>query len=331
MIDRQTRFLSDGEGKKINYLRVSVTDKCNLKCSYCMPQGDENRKKTESLLSYDELIRLIRVLIPLGIDKIRVTGGEPLLREDLPYFLKEIKRTAPRAELCLTTNGTLLKNYIDDLHRAGIDRLNVSLDTLRHERFGIITGASERSHAISEIIGLVQQEVFPLKVNVLLLPGVNTDEIADFIELARKKPVHIRFIEKMPIGNRRESEYIPVSFVEKLLRNKFGNVTGFRKRGETALNFNIKGFKGTIGLIAPLSRPFCKDCNRLRITAEGKILNCLLGGATYDVKSALRNGFTDGDIVAMIQSSLSEKTTCPVSKALHSTILVDRCMTNIGG
>ncbi|NIO16770.1 MAG: GTP 3',8-cyclase MoaA [Deltaproteobacteria bacterium] len=324
-------LLSDHTGRTVNYLRISVTDRCNLRCTYCMPPAVVSARKDKRLLRYEEMTRLIEMLLPLGISKIRITGGEPLVRKDLPLFIEMIKKSAPHAELCMTTNGILVTRYLEDLRKAGIDRFNVSLDTLKADRFRKITGYDLLDQVLEGINGIIAKELFPLKLNVLLIPGVNSDEIESFIEFARTHPVEVRFIEKMPIGSLRDTGFVPVSKVEAALWNKYGEVRGRRARGETSLQYDLKGFAGKIGLIAPLSRTFCSDCNRLRITAGGEILNCLLNRTAYDVGSALENGSGDSEIMDVIKRALSEKPARYDQGYLFRSGQMKRCMTSIGG
>lgn len=324
-------YLTDHTGRMVDYLRISVTNRCNLRCSYCITPPRDNGKKREDLLNYEELMRLIKILVPLGISKIRITGGEPLARKDLPLFLVMIKKFAPDVELCITTNGILITKYLEGLQRAGIDRLNVSLDTLKAGRFKEITGHDSLDQVLEGINEIIRKEIFPVKINVLLIPGVNTDEIDDFIEFARINPVEIRFIEKMPIGNCKEIDYVPASHVYAVLKEKIGETRGTRAKGETSLTFEVKGFTGKIGLIAPLSRSFCADCNRLRITAEGDILNCLLDGTPIGLRSAIRNGCDNSEILAAITRALSEKPVRYDRECLFGVGRTQRCMTNIGG
>ncbi len=323
--------LSDHAGRTVNYLRISVTDRCNLRCTYCMPPAAPSARKDKRLLRYEEMIRLIEIVLPLGISKIRITGGEPLARKDLPLFIEMIKKSAPLAELCMTTNGILVTRYLEELMNAGIDRFNVSLDTLKADRFREITGHDLLDQVLEGINGIIAKEIFPLKLNVLLIPGVNSDEIETFIEFARTHPVEVRFIEKMPIGNLRDTGFVPVSQVESALWKKYGEVRGRRASGETSLQFDVKGFAGKIGLIAPLSRTFCSDCNRLRITAGGEILNCLLNGTAYDVGTALRNGSRDSEILNVINRALFEKPARYEQEDLFRSGQTRRCMTSIGG
>lgn len=323
--------LADHAGRTVNYLRISVTDRCNLRCTYCMPPAAASARKDRRLLRYEEMIRLIEIVLPLGISKIRITGGEPLARKDLPLFIEMIKKSAPFLELCMTTNGILITRYLEDLRNAGIDRFNVSLDTLRADRFREITGHDLLDQVLEGINGIIAKDIFPLKLNVLLIPGVNSDEIESFIEFARTHPVEVRFIEKMPIGHLRDTGFVPVSQVEAALWKNYGEVRGRRAKGETSLQFDVEGFAGKIGLIAPLSRTFCSDCNRLRITAGGEILNCLLNGTAYDVGTALKNGRKDSEILDIINRALSEKPARYEQGNLCRSGQTKRCMTSIGG
>ncbi|NIO17272.1 MAG: GTP 3',8-cyclase MoaA [Deltaproteobacteria bacterium] len=324
-------YLSDCSDRRIGYLRVSVTDRCNLRCSYCMPPSGIVLKRKEEVLSFEELTRLIDILLPMGISKIRITGGEPLLRRGIGGFIAGVKKRAPALELCMTTNGVLLADHVETLKRAGLDRVNVSLDTLRPEKFKALTGSDHLERVLEGIETLIACEMFPVKVNVLLLPGFNEDETEDFLEFARRMPVELRFIEKMPIGEHNGNGFLSVSSIEKILKIRFGAKEGMRKAGETARVHSVRGFKGKIGLISPLSSSFCGDCNRLRITADGKLISCLLGGTEEEVKSALRGGAVDGEIRAIARKVLSTKPAGHMYHRYSGEGYLKRCMATIGG
>lgn len=296
-----------------------------------MPPSGMSAKPRKEILSIEELLRLVKVLLPLGIGKIRITGGEPLLRRGIVGLIAEVKRIDPSIELCMTTNGVLLANQIDTLKGAGLDRVNVSLDTLRPEKFKTLTGFDHLDRVLAGIDMLVSREMFPVKVNVLLLRGFNEDEISNFVEFARMMPVELRFIEKMPIGRQRDTGYLAVSHIEKMLKERFGATDSPRKKGETARLFSMKEFRGRIGLISPISRAFCGDCNRLRITADGKIITCLLEGTDHCIKSAMRRGADDDEIRAIVGKVLSDKPSERSYRFPQEDRYLKKCMANIGG
>lgn len=326
-----TRALCDSSGRRISYLRLSITDRCNLRCSYCMPKEGVGRNEREDLLSFEEFTFLIKALVPRGISKIRITGGEPLVRKGIVEFLSRVKTVAPSVLLCMTSNGVLLSKYLKELRKAGLDRVNVSLDTLHREKFRTLTGFDHLSDVLTGIDMLIEAGMFPVKLNVLLIPGFNEEEIDDFIELARTRPVELRFIEKMPIGHNADGSYRSLRGVADYLETKFGRMWSERGNGETARLFTISGFAGKIGLVSPLSEPFCSDCNRLRITAHGTIINCLLGGFEYDLKTALRDGDPELDVSSILLRALSEKPPGYDYRRLFKGRPLKKCMVNIGG
>lgn len=330
MNDPTGAHLEDRQGRKIEYLRLSVTNRCNLTCSYCMPVQGVPTPRTE-LLTTDELLRLCAILVPRGIKKIRLTGGEPLMREDLTVILKGIRKVAPSAGLSMTTNGTLLKGKLEELKEAGLKRLNISLDTLRPEKFEKISGEPLLQTVFESIEEILAKKMFQLKVNVLLMGGTNDDEIEDFIEFVREKPVELRFIEMMPFAQLGGRTFVPSRRILEILMRRYGIRNGRRGRNRTALTYSLEGFAGKVGLISPLTRPFCKDCNRLRITASGNILSCLLGGSIHNVRTPMRNGSSDEEILAIIREGVSEKPIMPGRDLLRHHGPLRRCMTAIGG
>jgi cyclic pyranopterin phosphate synthase len=299
----------DGFGRRIEYLRISVTDKCNLRCVYCMPEEGLPWLHREQLLTYEEIARIVATMAPLGLRRVRLTGGEPLVRRDLPDLARMIKRVPGIEDLSLSTNGVLLEEHADALHAAGVNRVNVSLDSLRAERIDALSrrpGSAERilaGLAAAERVGFS-----PLKINVVLMRGANDDEIADFAALTRERPWHVRFIELMPTGsNLALSADAYISCGEALARLRrvaeLEPVSGPQGNGP-ATYYRFQGAPGTIGVITPMSHNYCDRCNRMRLTADGQLRPCLFGHLQTNLRDPLRRG---EDLVPLITETLRVK------------------------
>lgn len=263
--------MQDACGRKISYLRLSVTDRCNFRCRYCMPaQGIEKCAHGE-VCSFEELCAMAAAAVKCGVEKIRVTGGEPLVRRGIVDFCKMLREINGVKELCLTTNGSLLPDLATPLRAAGVDRLNISLDTLRPDRFAHITRGGDLSEVLHGIEAAEAAGFRELKLNCVLLGGVNDDEIADFIELTREKPIQVRFIERMPMGQCMDwGSYLPARAVVE----KCPTLVPCGSEGVATL-YRLPASRGSVGLITPMSHDFCGECSRIRITADGRLKPCL--------------------------------------------------------
>lgn len=315
-------ILRDKFGRTINYLRVSVTDRCNLRCVYCMPQEGVAHKDQTQILSFEEIYRIIRVAVALGIRKVRITGGEPLVRKDLPSLIAKLKTINGLNEIALTTNGIYLSDYARPLKIAGLDRVNISLDSLVPEKFHRITRGGGLEGALEGIESGLAAGFSPLKLNVVLLRGFNTDEIPSFVRLAEARPLHVRFIEYMNTGLGHFSEGEPYfSCVDaKNICAALWKLEPMDGLGsETARVFGIKGFRGTVGFVSPISEPFCFSCNKLRLTSNGRLRGCLHSSRAVDLKSAIDKGALDNDLVALIKEAAELK---PESHNLSARPLV---------
>jgi len=302
LIDRQHRHL--------NYLRVSITDRCNLRCRYCMPQGITSKLSHAEILSFEEILRIIRVGVGLGISKVRITGGEPLVRNGVVDLLREVAAMPGIADVSLTTNAVLLADRIHEIKAAGVKRLNISLDSLRPDRYRQITGF-DRFHKVWAGIVAAHEEGFsPIKINAVTLKGCNEDEIADLASLSLKYPFHIRFIEYMPIGTSStdRDQTITTSQAQEII-SRVGILEPIPRgiNDGPAARFRIKGAKGEVGFISAMSHHFCSTCNRLRLTASGKLRVCLLSDRQVDFKAALRKGCTDKELVEIFLQAVSLK------------------------
>ena len=308
--------LTDSYNRRIDYLRISITDRCNLKCIYCMPEKGLKHFKQSEILTTAEIIRIVRIACKYGVRKVRLTGGEPLLRNDIVQLISGIK-SAGIQDLSITTNAQRLAGMAKELKKAGLDRVNISLDTLLADRYRDITRGGEIDRVWEAIAEAERAGLSPVKINVVPVRGVNDDEIPAFAAMTLKKDVHIRFIEFMPIGNNgawkpdaylsKEEIMVRVTSAGKLIRLPF-------KGGGPSRNYRIDGAAGMIGFISAISDCFCSSCNRLRLTAIGKLRPCLFSEITVDLKTPLRNGASDEELEALYRSAVLSK---PASHTLR--------------
>jgi cyclic pyranopterin phosphate synthase len=309
--------LVDSFGRRLSYLRMSVTDRCNLRCTYCMPTDGVPKLPHAEVLSLEEMARVARLAVELGVDKIRLTGGEPLLRREVGVLLGSLDALSPRPDLRITTNGLLLAESLPLLARRGVSTINISLDTLRPERYGAITGLgpARGERAFQRVWSAVEKALaaggFRVKLNVVLLAGLNDDELADFAELTRRRELAVRFIEYMPVG--RHKEFLPERFVsgaevlESLGRLDELEPLPVRPGDGPARRFRLPGAPGELGVITAVSSHFCATCNRLRLSAEGRLLPCLFSEAGVELKPLLRGGADDGALAAAILQAAQAK------------------------
>ncbi len=327
--------LHDSFGRRVDYLRISVTDRCNLRCAYCMPASGVSWKPRQDLLSASEIERVVRAAAGLGIRRVRLTGGEPLARPDLVALVRALARIDGIEEISLTTNGMLLERLAAPLAAAGLKRVNVSLDSLRPETFRRLTRFGEierlwRGLAAAERAGLA-----PIKLNTVVIRGVNDDELADFAALTLSRPWHVRFIELMPVGNLGDwgegfppqaERYYSIHEMLAQLRPLGLTPCAAPAGNGPARVYRIPGAAGTIGFISPLGEHFCETCNRLRLTADGRLRPCLLREGEIDARDVARRG---GDVAELIHLAAQRK---PIGHALASAPgPVDRMMCQIGG
>ncbi len=296
-------MLVDSFGRIHDYLRISLTDNCNFRCSYCMPVEEMEWMPQSKLMSKDEILKLAEIFVSLGVKKIRLTGGEPLVRKEFPEILAGIAKL--NVETTLTTNGVLIHKHIQSLKDAGVRSVNVSLDTLNREKFQKLTRRDQLDQVWANIQLLVQ-EGFRVKVNAVALHGVIEEEICDFIRVTEKLPLHVRFIEFMPFtGNHWTSQQVVTAAqMLDLAKKEFEIVKLEDKKHDTAKKYQVPGFSGTFAFITTMSEHFCGDCNRLRLTADGKIKNCLFGKEELDLLGAMRRG---EEVESLIRLSVSRK------------------------
>ncbi len=326
-------MLVDGFNRRINYLRISVTDRCNLRCMYCLPPSGERKLKHKDILRYEELLRIVRIAIKLGINKVRLTGGEPFVRKGIGEFIPMLTSMEGLDDVSLTTNGVYLKDNLDTLKAAGIKRINVSIDSLKRLNFKLITRYDSFTKVWEGIEKARDMGFSPVKLNVVVMKGINDNEVLDFGRLAIEHPYHIRFIECMPIGLRANTvAFTPNAEVEKALRGKFGPLVPVSP-GENdgpARRFRFEGGRGEIGFISPISHSFCQDCNRVRLTANGMILPCLLSDREVSIKDPLRRGCLDDELIQVFRKAVNLKPQShPLNLDNHPRI--QRKMCSIGG
>ena len=325
-------ILKDSFNRRIDYLRVSVTDKCNLKCVYCTPSKGLKHFKQTDLLTDEEIIRFISIAHRHGLRKVRITGGEPLLRKNILELISEIKKIGVR-ELSLTTNGLTLSNMAEELKSAGLDRVNISLDTLDAEKYKTIANGGDINLVWESIKEAERVELMPVKINMVPIRGMNDDEILSFASLTFEKNYHIRFIELMPANSSRlwtKDMCIPSHEVMERI-SMLGTFRKVKFRGiGPSRNYRIKGAAGIIGIISPVSDHFCNSCNRLRLTAIGKIRPCLFSNDEIDIRTPMRRGASDNELDKLFLQAIQVK---PEGHKLQE-IMSDspiRSMSKIGG
>lgn len=303
----------DPYNRDINYLRVSVTDRCNLRCSYCMPKEGLSLIGHDDILRYEEMIRIIKIAAGEGITKVRITGGEPLVRRGVAEFIGSLRTIHELTDISLTTNGILLEAYAERLFEAGIRRINISLDSLNADKYAKITRGGDIQAVLRGIRKVRELGFSPVKINIVAIKGLNDDEILDFARLTLDHPYQIRFIELMALGEagvENNGRYLPNSVIRERI-GTLGTLQAVNGRGNRnggpAQIYRLAGGAGEIGFISPVSRHFCHSCNRLRLTADGHLRACLLSDEEVDLKSPLRQGSGDAEIGELIRRTIARK------------------------
>jgi cyclic pyranopterin phosphate synthase len=327
--------MRDKFNREINYLRVSITDRCNLHCTYCRPKEGISLKGHDDILRYEEIIRIVSVAVKLGLIKVRITGGEPLVRRGFVEFLASLKEVRGLQDISLTTNGILLHEYAEAIYRAGIRRINISLDSLDKNKYAFITNGGDLDAVLRGIAKAEEVGFSPIKINTVAIKGFNDDEVLAFAQLAMDKPFQVRFIELMPVGQANSNEYLPATKLLQIISSRYEleQLPGKKNKSDgPAKIFKIKGGRGEIGFINPVSSYFCATCNRLRLTADGKLLVCLLNEKEIDLKKVLRDNGSDAELEKLIQAAVLSK------PAHHEIVCMDtrlkkycREMSSIGG
>ncbi len=302
--------LTDSFGRQHTYLRISLTERCNLRCTYCMPAEGVELKPRDHILSFEEIMRLAELLVAHGVTKIRLTGGEPLIRKEIVQLVEKISALDGLRELTITTNGLLLPRKLSELKDAGVTGFNISLDTLKEDRFQHITRRKGLETVLEAINMTIDAGYDPVKVNCVVLRGFNEDELVDFVAMTESSPIEIRFIEYMPFdGNAwNTGEFMPYQEMVELIQERWPTFARHEEDdSETAKLWRVPGFQGSVGFISSMSDHFCAGCNRIRITADGKLKVCLFGASEVNLRDMMRGGINDRRLLETIQSALARK------------------------
>ncbi len=299
----------DSHGRMIDYMRVSVTDRCNLRCIYCVPSHELQLIDRTELLTYEEITRVATIAAQMGIRKVRVTGGEPLVRKDLPLLIEALAKIAGIHDVSLTTNGMLLGRFAGRLADAGLKRVNVSLDSLDPQRFREMTRGGRVETVLKGLESAQKAGLEPLKINMVVIRGVNDQEIEQFARLTTRTLYEVRFIEWMPIGpgEWRSDSYVGLEEIMARVASLAPLVPAGGGQGGPAKRFRFADAPGVIGFISPISQHFCDSCNRLRLTAEGKLRPCLFSDREIDLRSPLRHGASDAEVAGLLRSAVQMK------------------------
>ena len=301
--------LRDQWGRSIEYLRISVTDRCNFRCVYCMPKEGLQWLPKAEILTYEEIAEVVRQLAPLGLRRLRITGGEPTIRPDLESLVRQLRAVSDIEDIALSTNGAKLPQMARSLRAAGLDRVNMSSDSLRPERIAAIARRDLAFDPIAAAVAAEQAGLSPIKINVVVLRGVNDDEVEDFARLTIDRPWHVRFIELMPVGDMRELTWEHVVPSEEVLQRvaTLGTLStdGGPPRGNgPAQYYRLQGAAGTVGVITPMTHTYCGSCNRVRLTADGRLRTCLYGDHEVNLRDPLRQGIA---LEPLFRQALADK------------------------
>ncbi len=320
--------------RPIQYLRVSVTDRCNLRCVYCMPDGGVAAIPHDDVLRYEEIVRIVRLAVEMGLVHVRLTGGEPLVRQGIVHLVAQLAAIPGLDDLSMTSNGILLADYAEALARAGLRRVNLSLDTLRPERFRALTRRGELADVLAGREAALAAGLRPVKINTVVVRGMNDDEVVDLARLTLQPDWHIRFIEVMPLGEASHwsgDGVVPSAEIRARVEAALGPLTAVR--GEPGVGparyFRLPDAAGTLGFISPVTEHFCQACNRLRLTSDGRLLPCLMSSTAIDLRAPLRAGADDQALRALIEQAILVK---PGGHHLNESLL-PRClpMSQVGG
>jgi cyclic pyranopterin phosphate synthase len=325
--------LLDNHGRELTYLRLAVTDRCNLRCTYCMPAEGITYMPERELLSWEEMFRLTRILHEMGIKKVRITGGEPFVRNGLLDFLTNLAGLKD-LEICLTTNGVFVGDYIESLQKLGVRHINLSLDSLDRDRFQQITRRDDFAKVYENLIRLIDAG-FQVKINAVVMQGKNEEDIIALTEFAREHPVSVRFIEEMPFngsGLVEEKLFWDHARILERIRSQFPDLKARPFLfGETANTYEISGFKGNVGIIAAFTRTFCGSCNRIRLTAKGQVKTCLYDDGVFDMKPYLRSEVSDEEVKAQFLTLFKSRPLDGFEAENKRKGVITESMTTIGG
>jgi len=295
---------ADAYNRSVKDLRISVTDRCNFRCTYCMPLDQYEWISKKEILTFEEITRLATLFVGLGVEKIRLTGGEPLVRQNLDQLVAKVAAISGLKDLCLTTNGALLAEKIDSLKAAGLKRINISLDTLDPEKFRRMTKRGDLEKVLEGIFAAKDHGLHPIKLNAVIERGVNDDDILELVEFSREHGLAIRFIEYMDVGNSNnwtsEKLVSKAEILEKISSRYPLREIGRDQGSAPSVDYEFIDGRGDLGVIASVTEPFCSSCTRARLTADGKLVTCLFSQMGHDVKALLRNGTSDEDLVKFL-------------------------------
>ncbi len=327
-------MLIDNHNRKINYLRLAVTDRCNLRCNYCMPSEGINFANNDKLFTIEELSKISEIMVDQGIDKIRITGGEPFVRKDLMVLLQKLSTLDGLDDISITTNATLIGPYIDQLKELGINNINVSLDAIDRETFERITRRNQYDTVHSNLIRLIT-EGFNVRINFIVLENQNTQDILPILKLMKHYKVSVRFLEEMPFnGGSKKFNTIEWDYKRILqhITNEFSDIELIPSpKTSTSINYKIKGHVGTFGLIPSFSRTFCGSCNRLRISATGDVITCLYGKPSINLRDIMRGENSEDNIKAHILKAIGNRAKTGFEAQKNHTSVFESSMTSIGG
>jgi molybdenum cofactor biosynthesis protein A len=329
-------LLTDNHGRTINYLRLAVTDRCNLRCFYCMPEDGLNWLSRKELMSYNEMLQACSLLVKMGIQKIRITGGEPFVRKDIMPLLTAIAELDGLKELSLTTNGVLTAPYVPELKKIGVRSVNLSLDTLDANRFFSITRRDEFAQVMDTLHALLQHDI-EVKINAVVMDGKNTQDIIPLVQMTKDLPVSVRFIEEMPFnGDGHLYTGLQWDYVRILeeIKSKYPQIEKIADPAfSTAYNYHVPGYKGTVGIIAAYSRTFCGTCNRIRITPQGELKTCLYDDGGLNMKDLMRAGASEAELKSALLKAFGNRAVdgweAEKSRVIHPGI--HESMATIGG
>ena len=305
-----TQQLTDKFGRGIEYLRLSVTDRCDLRCNYCMPEGFKDFGEPEDWLTFDEIERVIRLFGELGTRRIRITGGEPLVRKNLPELAARLSLLPGIEDLSLSSNATRMQKQAAPLKKAGISRINISLDTLRADRFKEITGGGKLEKVINGLLAAKEAGFHPVKINMVVMRGVNDDEVENMVQFCIEHDFTLRFIETMPMGSTGQEasqQFIPLNEIHDRLAKKYKLIKANMNGGGPARYVRVEGTELRIGYITPMSQHFCDTCNRVRLSVDGTLYLCLGQDDSYPLRELMRAGITDEELKQHIQKAIDLK------------------------
>jgi len=297
-------MLRDFYKRPIKDLRISVTDRCNFRCAYCMPLDEYEWIDKKEILTFEEITRLAKLFVRVGVDKIRLTGGEPLVRRNLERLVAQLSSVEGISDLCLTTNGSLLAEKVEALRAAGLKRINVSLDTLNPEKFQKMTKRGNLDRVLEGLFAAKRHGLNPIKLNAVVERGVNDDDILDLVEFSREHGFEVRFIEYMDVGNTNNwtsEKLVSKKEILEIINSRYPLRERGKEQGSApSVDYEFVDGRGEVGIVASVTEPFCSTCTRARLTADGKLVTCLFSSTGHDLKALLRNGSTDEEILGVI-------------------------------